>query len=156
MEVRGGCGYIEEWSDPRLVRDAHLGSIWEGTSNIVALDVVRAMRREDSLSALQAHLRGLLAEVALDAADATAFEAVLGRVSRLAEQAAAEGGVAITRQAASALYHLTSAVAMAWEARRADQPRRLALARAVLTHRLLPRDPLQAGDVVDPAEALYL
>ena len=25
MEVRGGCGYIEEWSDPRLVRDAHLG-----------------------------------------------------------------------------------------------------------------------------------
>ena len=29
MEVRGGCGYIEEWSDPRLLRDAHLGSIWE-------------------------------------------------------------------------------------------------------------------------------
>ncbi|RAE72792.1 DNA alkylation response protein, partial [Burkholderia multivorans] len=39
MEVRGGTGYIEEWSDARLVRDAHLGSIWEGTSNIVALDV---------------------------------------------------------------------------------------------------------------------
>jgi alkylation response protein AidB-like acyl-CoA dehydrogenase len=32
MEVRGGCGYIEEWSDPRLVRDSHLGSIWEGTA----------------------------------------------------------------------------------------------------------------------------
>src|SRR5205085_11406376 len=46
MEVRGGCGYIEEWSDPRLVRDAHPGSIWEGTSNIVALDVVRAARRD--------------------------------------------------------------------------------------------------------------
>jgi hypothetical protein len=44
MEIRGGCGYIEEWSDPRLVRDAHLGSIWEGTSNIVALDVLRAPR----------------------------------------------------------------------------------------------------------------
>lgn len=43
MEVRGGCGYIEEWSDPRLVRDSHLGSIWEGTSNIVALDVIRAI-----------------------------------------------------------------------------------------------------------------
>src|SRR5690606_35356975 len=40
MEVRGGCGYIEEWGDARLVRDAHLGSIWEGTSNIVALDVM--------------------------------------------------------------------------------------------------------------------
>ena len=32
MEVRGGCGYIEEWPDARLLRDAHLGSIWEGTS----------------------------------------------------------------------------------------------------------------------------
>ena len=43
MEVRGGCGYIEEWSDPRLVRDSHLGSIWEGTSNIVALDVILSL-----------------------------------------------------------------------------------------------------------------
>src|SRR5207237_5340520 len=60
MEVRGGCGYIEEWSDPRLVRDAHLGSIWEGTSNIVALDVLRAIRREGALPVLEAHLAGLL------------------------------------------------------------------------------------------------
>ena len=52
MEVRGGVGYTEEWSDPRLVRDAHLGSIWEGTSNIVALDVLRAIRRENCLEAL--------------------------------------------------------------------------------------------------------
>ncbi|WP_255492520.1 acyl-CoA dehydrogenase family protein, partial [Raoultella sp. 18098] len=55
MEVRGGCGYIEEFSDARLVRDAHLGSIWEGTSNIVALDVLRAIRREGSLPVLAAH-----------------------------------------------------------------------------------------------------
>ena len=45
MEVRGGCDHIEEFSDARLLRDAHLGSIWEGTSNIVALDVLRAGRR---------------------------------------------------------------------------------------------------------------
>src|SRR3546814_8939159 len=30
MEVRGGCGYIEEWIEPRLLRDTHLGLIWEG------------------------------------------------------------------------------------------------------------------------------
>jgi acyl-CoA dehydrogenase len=41
MEVRGGCGYIEDYVAPRLLRDAHLGSIWEGTSNIVALDAIR-------------------------------------------------------------------------------------------------------------------
>src|SRR3546814_9513740 len=62
MEVRGGCGYIEEWPDARLLRDAHLGSIWEGTSNIVALDVLRAVKREGSLEALTAHVEGLLAE----------------------------------------------------------------------------------------------
>ena len=41
MEMRGGCGYVEEFANPRLVRDAHLGSIWEGTSNIVGIDAIR-------------------------------------------------------------------------------------------------------------------
>ncbi|MFD7774389.1 acyl-CoA dehydrogenase family protein [Streptomyces sp. NPDC059753] len=46
MEIRGGNGYIEDWVNPRLVRDAHLGSIWEGSSNVIALDVLRCMRRQ--------------------------------------------------------------------------------------------------------------
>lgn len=46
MEIRGGNGYIEEWVNPKLVRDAHLGSIWEGTTNIVALDVLRAINKD--------------------------------------------------------------------------------------------------------------
>ena len=46
LEMRGGLGYIEEWINPRLVRDAHLGSIWEGSGNVVALDAVtRAVGR---------------------------------------------------------------------------------------------------------------
>ena len=40
MEMRGGNGYIEEWVNPRLVRDAQIGLLWEGTSNINALDVI--------------------------------------------------------------------------------------------------------------------
>ena len=40
MEVRGGNGYIEEWVHARLVRDAHIGVLWEGTSNINALDII--------------------------------------------------------------------------------------------------------------------
>ncbi len=40
MEVRGGNGYIEEWVHARLIRDAHVGVLWEGTSNINALDIV--------------------------------------------------------------------------------------------------------------------
>lgn len=46
MEVRGGNGYIEDWVDPRLLRDSHLGSIWEGSTNVIALDVLRAITRE--------------------------------------------------------------------------------------------------------------
>lgn len=46
MEIRGGNGYIEEWGFAKLVRDSHLGSIWEGSSNVIALDVLRCMRKD--------------------------------------------------------------------------------------------------------------
>jgi hypothetical protein len=50
------------------------------------------------------------------------------------------------RQAASALYHVSTAIAMAWEAGRLDCPRRMRLAQLVLKHRVLPHDPLALGD----------
>lgn len=147
MEVRGGCGYIEEWADPRLVRDAHLGSIWEGTSNIVALDVIRAVQREGSLPALQAHFGALLAESGIAPAFAAALRDALARAAELAHTAAQEGGAVLARQAASALYHCCSAIAMAWEGARAGSAQRIGWAQAVLLHRVLPRDPLSTETV---------
>jgi acyl-CoA dehydrogenase len=144
MEVRGGCGYIEEWADARLVRDAHLGSIWEGTSNIVALDVVRAIQREDALPVLQAHALALLDEAALAPDFDQSLRESLTRAATLARQAAAAGGDRLARQAASGLYHVTSAIAMAWEAQRTGSADRLRWAELVLQHRVLPRDPLAA------------
>ncbi|KJK23156.1 isovaleryl-CoA dehydrogenase [Burkholderiaceae bacterium 16] len=147
MEMRGGCGYIEEWSDPRLVRDAHLGSIWEGTSNIVALDVLRAIRREGALPVLEAHLAGLLQATPMHPTARAAFTRAVARANTLAGRAAEAGadGDVLARQAASALYHVTSAVAMAWEAGRIGSVRRMRLAQLVLLHRVLPQDPL-AGE----------
>ncbi|MBY4896931.1 acyl-CoA dehydrogenase family protein [Cupriavidus sp. AU9028] len=144
MEMRGGCGYIEEWSDPRLVRDAHLGSIWEGTSNIVALDVLRAVRREGALPVLRAHLLALLEDTSLHAQAQAVFLHTLERACALADAAASarDAGDVLARQAASALYHVTSAVAMAWEAGRIGSVRRMRLAQLVLIHRVLPGDPL--------------
>ncbi|MCW5234674.1 DNA alkylation response protein [Verminephrobacter eiseniae] len=142
MEVRGGCGYIEEWSDPRLVRDAHLGSIWEGTSNIVALDVVRAIRREQALPALQRHFGALLEQTAVAPAFSAALGAALTRAAALASTAAQADGAGIARQAASALYHSCSAIAMAWEGVRCGSEQRIRWAQSVLLHRVLPRDPL--------------
>jgi alkylation response protein AidB-like acyl-CoA dehydrogenase len=139
MEVRGGCGYIEEFADARLLRDAHLGSIWEGTSNIVALDVLRAARREGSLDALTSYVKNLCQDIELPEA-----WPAMRRAAQLAETAAASP--ALARHAASALYHVTSAAAMAWEAARIASPERLALARLVLRHRVLPRDPLAADE----------
>ena len=150
MEVRGGCGYIEEWSDPRLVRDAHLGSIWEGTSNIVALDIGRAVVREQALEPLQQHLAGVLAEAALPARSQRLFETLLQRtVARLAAVAHERRDEEV-RQAGSALYHIATAIFMAWEAsRQPDDARRLALAHLLLQHKLLPRDPLNPEPAIE-------
>jgi acyl-CoA dehydrogenase len=68
MEVRGGNGYIEDFVEPRLVRDAHLGSIWEGASNVVALDVLRCMRRQNAHRTLAETYRERVRSVELPAA----------------------------------------------------------------------------------------
>ncbi|MDQ2095152.1 acyl-CoA dehydrogenase family protein [Rhodalgimonas zhirmunskyi] len=153
MEVRGGCGYIEEFSDARILRDAHLGSIWEGTSNIVALDVARATRREGALSALRAHLDELSDQAGNmlpgGARDALAHAA--DYMEAVANDPTREGEV---RQAASAVYNAASVIIMAWED---AQPGfatgdRARIAGLVLKHKLLPRDPLAAG-TEDAADA---
>jgi hypothetical protein len=45
MEVRGGNGYIEDWPNGRILRDVYVHAIWEGSGNIMALDVLRALSK---------------------------------------------------------------------------------------------------------------
>jgi putative acyl-CoA dehydrogenase len=70
MEVLGGNGYVEESIMPRLYREAPVNSIWEGSGNVMCLDVLRALRREpatgEALLALLLDARG--ADRRLDAA----------------------------------------------------------------------------------------
>src|SRR5690606_9841939 len=121
MEVRGGCGYIEEWVEARLVRDAHLGSIWEGTSNIVALDVMRAIRRNGVLQPLRDHVQQLLGQgMPCPAQFQEQQSTVIDKVFALAEQASAQENSPLARQSASALYNLVSLAAMRWEAAQAE------------------------------------
>jgi putative acyl-CoA dehydrogenase len=57
LECHGGNGYVEESIMPRLYREAPLNSIWEGSGNVNALDVLRALTREpESLAAFVAEL----------------------------------------------------------------------------------------------------
>jgi putative acyl-CoA dehydrogenase len=57
LEVLGGNGYVEESGMPRLYRQAPLNSIWEGSGNVIALDVLRAMgRQSETVAAVTAEL----------------------------------------------------------------------------------------------------
>jgi acyl-CoA dehydrogenase len=153
LEMRGGIGYIEEFATARLLRDAHLGSIWEGTGNIVAIDALqRAVGRHGADAALAADLHSRLDESAdipqpwrnrlhglTDRAIGFARE-VAGRIDNEVE----------ARRATSLLYHVASAVALTWEGGRIYQmrgdARRLLLSRLVIDHRLQGADPFRLTD----------
>jgi acyl-CoA dehydrogenase len=147
MEVRGGNGYIEEWVQARLVRDAHIGVLWEGTSNINALDIVtRAVGKSRAHRTLEAYLKKLLDEATLiPESFRDRLRLALDRTLVFAERVAAEQHLeASARQAASGLYHVASAILMAWEAAQPGADARRALyARFVLEHRLSAQDPLE-------------
>ena len=150
LEMRGGIGYIEEFATARLLRDAHLGSIWEGTGNIVAIDTLkRAVGRHGAEAALSADLHARLDDSPnvprawrdtlrglSDRAVAFARE-VAGRIDNEAE----------ARRATSLLYQVASSVALAWEGGRIHEmrgdARRLLLSRMVIDHRVSASDPFR-------------
>ncbi|NUT33454.1 MAG: DNA alkylation response protein [Hamadaea sp.] len=70
LECLGGNGYVEDSGMPRLYREAPLNGIWEGSGNVTALDVLRALRTQpETLEAYAAEIRPALGEDArLDAA----------------------------------------------------------------------------------------
>ena len=54
LECHGGAGYVEEGPMPRLFRQSPLNAIWEGSGNVIALDILRALAREpESLEAVR-------------------------------------------------------------------------------------------------------
>jgi hypothetical protein len=151
MEVRGGNGYIEDWVNARLVRDAHLGVLWEGTSNINALDVTtRAVAKVGAHRALAEALRQTIAEAdGMPGQFRGELESTIERAAGFAEEVASTGDEPHARQASNALYHATTAVLLASEGARlgamGKDARRLIVSRMVLDHRLRAQDPLRAA-----------
>jgi len=88
MECLGGAGYVEESILPRLYREAPVNAIWEGSGNVMCLDVLRAMVREpDSTTALLSELRRASgADPRLDAA-VDALESELRRTKDIEARA---------------------------------------------------------------------
>ncbi|MEU6020041.1 isovaleryl-CoA dehydrogenase [Micromonospora sp. NPDC047134] len=120
LECLGGNGYVEESGMPRLFRESPLNSIWEGSGNVAALDVLRALAgAPEVLAALRAELEAAAgADARLDAA-VRQVEAALAdpadrevRARRLVEQ------LALVLQGALLVRHGHPAVADAFCASR--------------------------------------
>ncbi len=162
MEIRGGCGYVEDFVEARLVRDAHLGSIWEGTSNIVAIDAIeRAVGREGADVALERALREQLAEAAgLPKGFLATLEELAARAFAFARAVARSKDHAAMRRAASGLYNVTSAVILAAEGAHLGETEgdwsRAVLAAQVVRHKLLTSDPLADHAPIDGPTELAL
>lgn len=113
LQVHGGNGFIMENPIARLYREAPLNSIWEGTSNMMCMDVLRALSREPGAR------EAFQTEVAAGGAIDRTHETFLGRLSDdLDQRANDEGGARslVTRmmlalQASEMLKHSPSAVA---------------------------------------------
>lgn len=103
MEQIGGNAYIEEHIMPRLLRDAQVLPIWEGTTHILSLDALRAVSRERAQEAFSLYIRSALDEAATERAiPGELVEKVRARVegesTLLGRLAAADAG---TRQRGS-------------------------------------------------------
>jgi len=62
-EAFGGAGYVEDTGVPRLQADSQVLSIWEGTTNVLSLDSLRALAKEGTLEAFFHEVEGRLANV---------------------------------------------------------------------------------------------
>jgi putative acyl-CoA dehydrogenase len=74
LECLGGNGYVEESILPRLYREAPVNSVWEGSGNVNALDVLRALQRSPGAA------EALLAEIGLARGGDARFDAFAARL----------------------------------------------------------------------------
>jgi putative acyl-CoA dehydrogenase len=91
LECLGGAGYVEESGMPRLYREAPLASIWEGSGNVMSLDVLRALTRSprslevflgelDQAQGAEPRLDGRIAELKSQFSDPSTLETRARRV----------------------------------------------------------------------------
>ena len=120
MECLGGAGYVEETPLPRLFRESPLNAIWEGSGNVIALDILRTFAREpQALAAFAAELRRAAgADARLDAAIAEVLDGLAAARPVEAEARFVAERLALTLQAALLARHAPSAVADAFIATR--------------------------------------
>jgi putative acyl-CoA dehydrogenase len=118
LECLGGNGYVEESGLPRLYREAPLNSVWEGSGNVNALDVLRALAREP------ASIEAFFAEVILARGADARLDAATDRARKAVTEAHEAGArrlvetLALVLQGSLLVRHAPTAVADAFCATR--------------------------------------
>jgi putative acyl-CoA dehydrogenase len=118
LECLGGNGYVEDSGMPRIYREAPLNSIWEGSGNVICLDVLRAIAKEpQARDALVAELRlsrgaDRRLDAALDETEAALVKPEESEARRLVER------LAVTLQGSLLVRHSPPAIADAFCATR--------------------------------------
>ncbi|MGH2700099.1 MAG: acyl-CoA dehydrogenase family protein [Actinomycetota bacterium] len=87
MEAIGGVGYCEDSTIPALVRNTHVIPIWEGTTNVLSLDVLRAAQKSNALAALVDDARSLVVDLADDPRAGETARAVLTALDEIDKRA---------------------------------------------------------------------
>ena len=122
LECLGGNGFVEESQLPRLFRESPLNSIWEGSGNVNALDVLRALAREPESA------EAFLAEVRLAEGADSRLDATVARLERELAEPDEEGArrllelLAVSLQGSLLVRHGAPEVADAFCASRLDRP----------------------------------
>ncbi|MGE0536910.1 MAG: acyl-CoA dehydrogenase family protein [Pirellulales bacterium] len=93
LEAFGGAGYVEDTGLPRLLRDAQVLSIWEGTTNVLSLDALRAIDKEQAFEPLLADIARHLERVVSPqlVAERAAIERAAASLSDYLPRAAGDG-----------------------------------------------------------------
>lgn len=142
LEAFGGAGYVEDTGLPALLRDAQVLPIWEGTTNVLALDVLRVLDALDGPSPLVEAVETMV-ERAGDAAPRAAVDAVRGALASVgrwleatrddeARRLSGARRLALTLGRTAALARLLDHAA--WAVRAEDDPRPAAAARRFAAH----------------------
>jgi hypothetical protein len=150
LECFGGAGYIEDTGLPQLLRDAQVYAIWEGTTNVLSLDSLRALGSHDSFTALRKLIGQWLrpahntqASFTVHAAlDAAAMHLDSKKIDRPTLEAGARGiAITLARCTAAALLALQDA----WCSAHGDK-RPAAALRRFLGHGLLRLSDIDGED----------
>ncbi len=122
LEVFGGAGYVEDTGLPQLLRDAQVLPIWEGTTDVLALDTLRVVAQQGGIEAVRREIDGAAEAVAGSElrAEAETARRACADAGRWLEEATADGREALERGARRFALTLGRAVELALLVRQAQ------------------------------------